>query len=90
MRELVHDQAIEQVVRLVHRHDDSLPDGLGECTDAFLRGSRDDVLLLEFAAGLEEDQRDLVGEVILQLELTCWYALSAYEVIRSRCGSISG
>ena len=42
-------------------------DRLGERADAFLGGAGNDVLLLEFAAGLEEDQRHLVGEVVLEL-----------------------
>ena len=40
---------------------------LGEGADAFLRRARHDVLLLELAARLEQDQRDLVREVVLQL-----------------------
>ena len=67
MGQLVHDQAVEQVVRLVHRHDDALTDRLGKRADTFLGGARHDVLLLEFAAGLEEDQRHLVGEVVFEL-----------------------
>ena len=63
----MHDQAVEQVLRLVHRHDDALTHRLGERADAFLGGAGNDVLLLELAAGLEEDQRHLVGEVVLQL-----------------------
>ena len=42
-------------------------DRFGKRADAFLGGAGNDVLLLEFAARLEEDQRDLVGEVVLQL-----------------------
>ena len=40
---------------------------LGERADAFLRGAGDHVLLLELAAGLEEDERNLERQVVLQL-----------------------
>ena len=60
-------EPVEQVGRLVHRHHDAVAARLGECADAFLRGARDDVLLPELAARREEDERDLEGEVVLQL-----------------------
>jgi hypothetical protein len=41
--------------------------GSAKGADTFLGGTRHDVLLLEFAAGLEEDQRHLVGEVVFEL-----------------------
>ena len=65
--QLVDDQPVEQVGRLVHRHHDAHAHRLGERADAFLGRAGDDVLLLELAAGLEEDERHLVREVVLEL-----------------------
>jgi hypothetical protein len=65
--QLVDDQPVEQVGRLVHRHHDAHAHRLGEGADAFLRRTGDDVLLLELAAGLEEDERHLVREVVFEL-----------------------
>ena len=67
MGQFVDDEAIEQVVRLVHRHHDPLPGRFGKGTHPFLGGAGHDVLLLEFATRLEEDQRHLVREVVLEL-----------------------
>ncbi len=67
VRELVNDQPVEEIRRFVHRHDDARARRLGEGADAFLGGARHDVLLLELAARLEQDQRNLVREVVLQL-----------------------
>jgi replicative superfamily II helicase len=67
VRQLVDDQAVEEVWRIVERHDHAIAFRLGECANTFLRGARDDVLLLELAAGLEDDERDLERKVVLQL-----------------------
>ncbi len=67
VRQLVHDEPVEQIRRFVHGHDDALARRFGERADAFLRGAGNDVLLLELAARLKQDQRHLVGEVVLQL-----------------------
>jgi hypothetical protein len=67
MGELVNDQAVEQIGRLVERHHDAVTHRLGEGTHAFLRRSGNHVLLLELAAGLEQDERNLEGEVVFQL-----------------------
>ena len=61
------DQAIKQIGRFVDRHHHAVAAGFGEGADAFLRRAGNDVLLLELAAGLEEDQRDLEREVVLQI-----------------------
>ena len=51
---------------------------LGERADAFLRGARNHVLLLELAARLEDDERHLERpRSCFRSELMCWYALSA-------------
>ena len=66
--ELVDHQPVEQIRRFVHRHQDPLARRLGEGAHAFLRRARDHVLLLELAAGLKEDERDLLRpEVVFQL-----------------------
>ena len=66
VRQLVDDQAVEPVGRIVNRQDDALAEGLGEGADAFGRRAGD-VLLLEFAVRLEDDQRDLGRQVVLQI-----------------------
>ena len=66
VRQLVDDEPVEEIRRLVHRHDDALAGRLREGADAFLRRAGNDVLLLELAARLKQDQRDLVGQVVLQ------------------------
>jgi hypothetical protein len=67
VRELVHRQAIEQVGRFVHRHDDAEPARFGKRPHAFLRRARNDVLLPEFAARREENERHLEREVMFEL-----------------------
>ena len=58
VRQLVRDQAIERVGRLVDRQHHAIAVRLGEREDAFGQLARLDVLLLELALGLEEDERD--------------------------------
>ena len=65
--ELVGDQPIELIGRLVDRQHHAIAGRLGEGGDAFRHFRRDDVLLLELGLGLEEDQRHLGAEVVLQL-----------------------
>ena len=60
-------EPVEQVGRLVDRQHHAVAVRLGKRADAFLRGAGDDVLLLELAARLEEDQRNLEREVVLQV-----------------------
>ena len=67
MRQLVNDQPVEQVGRLVDRQHHAVAVRLGECADAFLGRAWNDVLLLELGAGLEDDQRNLEGEIVLQV-----------------------
>ncbi len=67
VRELVHDQTVELIGRRVDGQDHPLADRLGERADAFLPGARVDVLLLEFAVRLEQDQLDLRRELFLQI-----------------------
>ncbi len=64
--ELVDDRAVEQIRRFVDRHDDPVPRRFGKGLHAFLRSAGNDVLLLELAVRLEQDQRHLVREVVLQ------------------------
>ena len=65
--ELVDDQAIEQIGRLVDRHHDAIAARLGERADAFLRRAGNDVLLPELAGRREQDQRQLHRQVVFQL-----------------------
>ena len=67
VRQFVRDQAIERVGRLVDRQDHAIAVRLGEGEDAFGQLARLDVLLLELALGLEEDQGNLEREVVLQV-----------------------
>ena len=67
MRELVRDQPVERIGRLVDRQHHAIAVRLGEGEDAFGQLARLDVLLLELALGLVEDERDLEGEVVLQI-----------------------
>ena len=55
MGQLVDDQAVEPIGRLVDRHDHALAHRLGERADAFAR-LPEDVFLLELAVRLEQDQ----------------------------------
>ena len=67
MRELVDDEAVELIGRLVDRHDHPLADRFGERADAFLSRRRVDVLLLELAVRLEQNQLNLERQVVLQV-----------------------
>ena len=67
MGELVGDQPVERVGRLVDRQDHAVAIRLGEREHPFGQLARVDVLLLEFALGLEEDERNLEGEVVLEV-----------------------
>ena len=59
MRQLVSDQAIQRVRRLVDRQHHAIAVRLGEGEDAFGQLARLDVLLLEFALRLVEDEAAL-------------------------------
>jgi hypothetical protein len=63
----VNDQAVETIRRVVDWRDDSLTERFGEGADAFLAGAGFDVLFLEFAVGLEDDQLHLERQVVLQI-----------------------
>ena len=67
VRQLVDDEPVEQIRRFVHRHDDAVAARFGERADAFLRGARSDVLLIELTGRRKQNQRHLEGEVVLQL-----------------------
>ena len=67
VRELMDDQAIEQIGRLVDRHDDAIAAGLGERADAFLRRAGLHVLLPELARRREQDQRQLHRQIVFEL-----------------------
>ena len=64
--EFVGDEAVELVGRLVNRHEHPVAGRLGKGRHALAHGARNDVLLLELALRLEDEQRDLLGEVVLQ------------------------
>ena len=61
------DEAVELVRRIVDRQHHALADRLGERADAFLRRAGVDVLLLELAVRLEQDQLHLERQVVLQV-----------------------
>jgi len=67
VRELVSDQPIERVGRLVDWQDHAVPVRLGERENAFGQLGRLDVLLLEFALRLIDDERHLEGQVVLEV-----------------------
>ena len=67
VRELVGDEAIERVRRLVDRQHHAVAIRLGEREHAFGQLARLDVLLLELAGRLVEDHRHLEREVVLQV-----------------------
>ena len=67
VRQLMNDEPVEQVGRLVDRQHHAVAGRLGKGADALLRRTGDDVLLLELAARLEDDERNLEGEVVLQV-----------------------
>ena len=65
--QLVGDQPVELVGRLVDGQHDALPERLGEGGDAVRDRARNDVLLLELAVRLEDDEGNEVGEVVGQV-----------------------
>ena len=67
VRELVNDEPVHEVRRLIHRHHHAIARGFGKRADAFLGRAGNDVLLLELAARLEEDQRNLERKIVLEL-----------------------
>ena len=67
MGQFVDDEAVEPVRRLVDRQHHALAHRLGERADAFLAAPGIDVLLLELAVGLEEDELHLERQVVLQV-----------------------
>ncbi len=67
VREFVRDQAVEPVGWIVDRQQHAIAIRFGERADAFLRGAGRHVLLLELAVRLEQDQRHLEREVVLQV-----------------------
>ena len=67
MGELVRDEAVKIVRRIIDGQQHPLAIRLGKCRHAFLGGARRDVFLLELAVRLENDQRDLEREVVFQV-----------------------
>ena len=63
----MHNQAVQPIGRIVDREEHPAAGGFDEGSDAFLRGTGDDVLLLELAVGLEEDHRHLGRQVVVQV-----------------------
>ena len=66
VRQFVRDEAVQSVRTLVDRQHDPVPLRFGERADALGTLSGKHVLLLEFAVGLEDDERDDEGEVVPQ------------------------
>ncbi len=67
VRQLVRDRAVEQVRRLVERQQHPIACRLGERRDPLAHRARDDVLLLEIDVRLEDDQRHLERQVVLEV-----------------------
>ena len=65
--QLVDDQAIQLIGRLVDRQHHAVALGLGEGGHTFRHLGRDHVLLLELGLGLEQDERHLLPEIVLEL-----------------------
>ena len=65
--QLVGDQPVELVRRLVDRQHDALPERLGEGAHAVRHRAGNDVLLLELAVRLEDDEGNEVREVVRQV-----------------------
>ena len=63
----MRNQPVERVGRLVDRQHHAIAVGLGEGEHAFGHLGRIDVLLLELALGLVEDERDLEREIVLEV-----------------------
>ena len=67
MRQLVRHRPVQKVRRLVERQQHPIALRLSKRRDTLDGGARDDVLLLELAARLEDDQRYLESKVVLQV-----------------------
>jgi hypothetical protein len=80
VRQFVRDRAIEQVRGLVEGQQHAVARGLRERGHAFLRRAGNHVLLLEIDVRLEEHQRDLEGQVVL--EIRAHLLVRAFRVTR--------
>jgi hypothetical protein len=83
VRELVRDQPVQVVGRIVDGEHHALTIGFGERRHPFLGGTRRDVLLLEFAVGLENDERDLERQVVLEIGadvLICAFGVAGHTL----------
>jgi hypothetical protein len=67
VRQLMRNEAIERIRRLVDRQHHSIAVVFREREHPFGQFTRDDVLLLELALGLVQDHRHPEGEVVLQV-----------------------
>ena len=68
VRQLVRNEAVQLVGRLVDRQQHAVSRRLGERRDAFRRGvGARDVLLLELAVRLEQHQRHFEGEIVFEI-----------------------
>ena len=67
VRQLVDDQSVEQIGREIDRQDHAVAFAFGKREHAFLRSARRDVLLLELAVRLEDDERHALIEVVPQV-----------------------
>jgi hypothetical protein len=67
VRELVNDQPVEPVRRFIERQQHAIAVRFGKRQHTLLGRSRDDVLLFEFAVRLENNERNLDGEIVLQV-----------------------
>ena len=67
VRQFVRDRAVEQVRRLVERQQHPVARRLGKRRDPLAHRARDDVLLLEIDVRLEDDQRHLERQVVLEV-----------------------
>ncbi len=67
VRQLMDDQAVEQVRRQIDRQHHAVALAFGKREHAFLRGARRDVLLLELAVRLEDDEGHALVEVVPQV-----------------------
>ena len=71
VRQLVDDQPVEQVRREIDRQHHAVALAFGERQHAFRETARGDVLLLELAVGLEDDERHALARSCRRSELTC-------------------
>jgi hypothetical protein len=75
--QLVGDEALQPVGRLVDGDDHPVPRRLREGGHPLRHEAPEEVGLLELGVGLVEDDRDREVDLVLQVEETFWYALSA-------------